>query len=213
MSRRQYKQNGLVVPYITAWSAEDHISSPVTRRLGVGGEGLGYEDEAPYDRDWRGVLWVRQPIGRGKGRARFDTVHALRQRHAMGYLLCQVCGECTVDGGREEQLFLLRDVGRPVAEGPVCEACAPMAILDCPRLRTGHCAAWARTSRPWGVSGVLYDPVTLRPLPGDGLVDVAYDTSETRWIVASRQVVTLHELTPVNVHDLLASPSAMPGTH
>ncbi|MFD7445935.1 hypothetical protein [Streptomyces sp. NPDC059909] len=210
MSRpRQYKQNGLVVPYITAWTSEETAAPNVERRIGKGGAGLGFRDETEYDRDPEGALWVRQAIAPGKGRARFDTVHALRQRRAMQHLLCQVCGVSVLEEGTGRHLFVLKEVGRPVAEGetttapPVCESCAPIAARSCPLLRAGHVAVWVEQPLAWGVSGVLYDSRTLRRIPGDTLVDVAYGTPEIRWIVASRMRVALHDCTAADIRHLL----------
>jgi hypothetical protein len=78
-----------VVPYITRWSAEHGPSEPVTIRDGR----LAYEHERPWDRDRFGVLWMRAPLRRGKGRPEFGTLHPRRQRAAMTRLCCQVCGQ------------------------------------------------------------------------------------------------------------------------
>ncbi|MEU5432309.1 hypothetical protein AB0G73_02900 [Streptomyces sp. NPDC020719] len=88
----RYRQGGLTVPFITAWDSE-RITVP---RLGVRVSGAGpsiyFADEGPMDRDQHGILWVRQGLGRGRGKAPFPTVHAYRQRRAMYDLLCQVYG-------------------------------------------------------------------------------------------------------------------------
>ncbi|MBT2394364.1 hypothetical protein J7E87_34440 [Streptomyces sp. ISL-1] len=210
MSRQSYTQRGLTVPYIAAWSREVMLSPPVVRRMGVGGEGVGYLDELPQDRD-EGVLWVRQAIARGKGGANFAAVHALRQRQAMRHLLCQVCGTSLLSGGQDRQLYVLRDVGHPVTEGekttapPVCESCALVAARDCPRLRAGYIAAWVEEPIPWGVSGVLYHPDALRPItvPGtEPTIQLAFDDPRARWIIATRRVDSLHNVTPVALDDL-----------
>lgn len=214
MSRRQqYTQNGLVVPDITLWTAEESTRPPtMVRRIGSNGAFLGYRDELSYDRNTEGTLWARQAIAQGRGKAKFDSVNALRQRRAMSHLLCQVCGIHVLDAEHEHQLFLLHTAsGQPVREGelttapPVCESCAPVAKELCPRLRAGHAAAWVERSWLWGVAGIRYDPKTLKPLPSKGLMEVAYGSPEIQWVVAYRQVVSLHGCTPVNVDDLVSS--------
>lgn len=204
---QQYVQGGLPVPYIAAWSGEKTLSPLVERREVDGGPCLAYRDETPYDRDMWGALWVRQAIGRGKGRPNFAEVHALRQRQAMIRLLCQVCGTDILAQSPERQLFVLKDTGRPVTEGetttapPLCLPCARVSVRDCPHLRTGHVAAWVDRPQVWGVAGVLYDPKTLRPI---SLAEVAYDDPVIRWTLASRHVNSLHGVTPVQLSDLTA---------
>lgn len=195
-----------VVPYITAWSREPVVSPPVVLRRGRGGQGLGYADETPHDRDTFGALWVRQalPLKARRGEPRYETVHALRQRRAMMDFLCQVCGRSTLPQDEDRHLFLLRDVGRPVAEGelttgpPVCLPCARIAVTQCPPLRRGHVAVRARLVHPWGVAGVPHDPRTLAPLPGPAMEQAPYGTLAARWVLAARQVVALHGCTPID---------------
>lgn len=201
-----------VVPYIASWSHEKLRRPPVVRRAGPDGESIGYPGEPAYDRDERGVLWVRQTLARGKGRPKYHTVHALRQRRAMRYLLCQVCGEAmpgNSDDGDGRPLFVLRDVGRPIAEGerttspPVCVPCARISVRECPRLREGHVAALVGRTHIWGVAGIVYHPATLEPLGGP-LQVVAYDDPAIWWVVACRLVLTLHDCTLVDLDRLTA---------
>ncbi|WNI20079.1 hypothetical protein [Actinacidiphila sp. ITFR-21] len=193
------------MPYVTAWSTERHRIPAVVRH--PSGKGIGFSDEMPYDRDADGVLWVRQTIGAGTGRALFPTVHSLRQRRAVSRLLCQVCGADTLEQDPERQLFVLKDVGRPVGEGelttaaPVCPPCALIAVKHCPHLLK-HAAAWVERPMSWGVAGILYDQRTLLPLPGDDLIKVSYDDPAVRWVLATRLVLSLRGCSPVNVSDI-----------
>ena len=208
MSRHQYEQGGLRVPYIAAWSTEQYRTPAVVLRGGQGGAGIGFADETPYDRDADGVLWVRQVIAPGTGRPLFPNAHALRQRRAVKRMLCQVCGVDTLEQNPERQLFVLKDIGQPVREGertsaaPVCPPCALIAVKECPHLRE-HVAAWVRRPVSWGVAGVLYDPRTLRPIPDEDLVQVSYDDDAAiRWVLASRQLLSLQDCTAVDLRDL-----------
>ncbi|MFI6112810.1 hypothetical protein [Kitasatospora sp. NPDC051164] len=207
MSRTPFVQGGLPVPYVTAWSTETHPAATVV--LHRTGQGIGYADETPYDRDSDGVLWIRQAIAQGAGKALFPTVHALRQRRAISRMLCQVCGADTLQQDPERQLFVLKDVGRPVDEGelttaaPVCPPCALIAVTHCPHLRE-HVAAWVERPASWGVAGVLYDPRTLLPVPGEDIVQVGYDDPALRWVLATRHVLSLHGCIAVDVNDLAA---------
>ncbi|MGK5497252.1 hypothetical protein [Streptomyces sp. URMC 125] len=202
-----------MVPFITGWSREPMVNPAPVRITGAGGSGLGYrgEDDTAYGRDWRGVLWARQALARGRGVPELHTVHVQRQRRAMSDLLCQVCGKTTVTGRPgERHLFLLKDVGRPIGEGerttapPVCVPCALIAVRECPHLVKGHVAAWVRDVVPWGVAGIVYSPRTVQPNPESGLVPAAYGDPYLRWVLAYRAVVALYGCTPVNLADLAA---------
>ncbi|MFF9458086.1 hypothetical protein [Streptomyces flaveolus] len=193
------------MPYVASWSAEtQQVPTVVLHRTG---QGIGYADEGPYDRDADGVLWIRQAIAPGAGRALFPTIHALRQRRAVSRMLCQVCGADTLERNPERQLFILKDVGRPVGEGelttaaPVCPPCAHIAVEHCPHLRK-HVAAWVERPLAWGVAGIPYDAHTLLPAPGDDLPMVAYDDPSIRWIVATYQVLSLEGCTAIDLRDL-----------
>ncbi|MEU3171819.1 hypothetical protein ACIF9R_12790 [Streptomyces sp. NPDC086080] len=205
MSGNRYVQGGLPVPYVTAWSSEKHRVPAVVRHSS--GKGIGYADETSYDRDADGVLWVRQAIARGSGKALFPTIHALRQRRAISRMLCQVCGADTLEQDPKRQLFVLKDVGRPVEEGerttaaPACPPCALIAVKYCPHLHN-HVAAWVERPLPWGVAGIPYDQRTLQPVPGDDLVMVAYDDPAIRWLVATQLVLSLEGCSAVDLSKL-----------
>ncbi|WP_101256335.1 hypothetical protein [Streptomyces barkulensis] len=204
------KQLPPVVPYITAWSRERFTTPPVVRRrIGTGPEHLAFADETPYDRDSWGVLWERQAITpkHRRGEPRLEEIHALRQRRAMLDLLCQICGQPTLDA-EDRSLFLVRKTSRPISDGeitaspPVCIPCAHLSVRHCPALRQGHTAAWVEYAPAWGVAGTIYDPATLQRTPGKRLVPVPYDSPQIRWTLAARLVVSLQECTPVNLDDL-----------
>jgi hypothetical protein len=204
-------QNGLMVPYITQWSAEKTMSPLIVRRRT--GTGIGFADETLHDRDDDGVLWVRQSFAPGCGEADYLRVHSLRQRRATRRLLCQGCSADTLALNPERQLFMLKDVGRPIAEGerttaaPVCRACAQVSDRHCPHLRR-HVAAWVERPFLWGVAGILHDPRTLRPLPGKDLVQVAYEAPELPWVLAVRQVLSLRGCTATTLNDLATDTGA-----
>ncbi|MFI5825269.1 hypothetical protein ACIA8I_40385 [Streptomyces rishiriensis] len=207
MNRTQHEQGGLPVPYVAAWSGENHRTPAVVRH--PSGRGIGFAGEMPYDRDADGVLWVRQSIAPGSGRALFPKVHVLRQRRAVSRMLCQVCGADTLEQDPERQLFVLKHVGQPVAEGelttaaPVCPPCALIAVKHCPHLRE-HVAAWVERPLAWGVAGILYDPRTLLMVPGKDVVNVSYEDPALPWLLASRQVLSLQSCIAVDLNDLSA---------
>ncbi|MGY1454171.1 hypothetical protein [Streptomyces sp. SS8] len=121
---------------------------------------------------------------------------------------CQVCGRPAVDGdGEERHLFLMREAGRPIGEGettrpPVCVPCARVPVEACPHLRRGYVAAWVGYVPAWG-AGVLHHPVALEPAVEEpGLIP--YGSPDARRTVATRQVVSPHEVEPVGPAELPA---------
>ncbi|MFD3514881.1 hypothetical protein [Streptomyces sp. NPDC058657] len=216
-SRRQFYWHNLRVPFIAPWSTEKVYPGRVVKRSWRHGLRIGYADESSVDRR-HGTLWVRHSAVRGAGTPDMAAVHPLRQRQAMSHLLCQVCGESTFDVDFERWgerfLFLVRaGQGRQLGEGeltatpPVHAACALESVRDCPHLRTGHLAALVKRVQPWGVSGFVHDPKSLRPLYSkakDGLTSVAYENPSIHWTLATRDISTLHGCTPVGLHDLAA---------
>ncbi|MGW1039526.1 hypothetical protein [Streptomyces sp. bgisy153] len=214
---RQLKWEGTPVPYITPWSYEKVRWDPLVRGCGLGGEGLRYADEDPAVDRHMGVLRLRVSLARGKGEPIFERVHALRQVQAMIRMLCQVCGEPTYNPADERHLFLVRSgPGNPLREGettaspPVHASCAKEAVQHCPPLRRGYTAALVKYASPWGVAGIAYDPMTLKPLPMKKkdlkLVKVPYtDDQRLRWVLAAREVVELRGVTPVDLDELLTT--------
>ncbi|MFJ2444106.1 MULTISPECIES: hypothetical protein [unclassified Streptomyces] len=127
---------------------------------------LGYVDEAPPDRDLRGVLWARYSMsvdinGMPTGTPRWRLVHPLRQRTTMALLRCQVC---TVQLKRSDGILFAEtaddlDCAGPIktAQPPVCLAHARMAAQRCPRLRSKGRVALLATRFPlYGVIGTAY---------------------------------------------------------
>ncbi|MFJ4623654.1 hypothetical protein [Streptomyces sp. NPDC088812] len=203
------------VPFIAPWTGEKQTPVPLVRRPSLLGGGIGYEGEHPRLDRRNGILWVRMPAVRGAGYPRLAKVHALRQRQAMAHMLCQVCGRSTF--GREDgtHLFLIAErSGVPIAEGektavpPIHEPCAAESLQNCPHLRDGAVAAWVKNPLPWGVAGIEYAPLTLAPIPpareGQELTFVPYESPRVHWTIAARDVVSLHDCTPVDVRHLMA---------
>ncbi|QNP70494.1 hypothetical protein IAG44_14290 [Streptomyces roseirectus] len=199
--------NALPVPWIAPWSGERGRSAHVTRQSDERGrERLGFTDEEHSDRR-DGMLWVRMAATPGRGRPDFAGLHPLRQRQAMTHLLCQVCGGPTV-GSREDErhLFLARSTGtRLFSEGettavpPVHESCALQSLRHCPHLRKGWTAALVGWAPAWGAAGTLYHPDSLEPVSRD-LCQVPYDKDRLlRWLVAAREVVSLHEIERIDL--------------
>jgi hypothetical protein len=197
----------LVVPYVTAWSAEEE---PPVDVVEVPGHGIGYADESVSDRDSRGVLWVRMPFQQGQGRPVFGLVHPLRQRRAMRRLLCQVCAG-PADRTEDGMLWLVQDFredwpGWPermaVTEPPVCLPCAALSLRVCPALRRGAAAFRARLFPIIGVRGPLYAGGRVPRLLGDELV--AFGDRAIRWVRAANLLRELRDCTLVDVDELAA---------
>lgn len=94
--------------------------------------------------------------------------------------------------------------GETVVVPPVHETCALQAVEQCPHLRRGWTAALVGWAPAWGVAGALIHPDTLDLIsdPAD-LVEVPYqDEPRLRWIYASREVVSLHEVEPITLDRL-----------
>ncbi|MFE2940357.1 hypothetical protein ACFXKG_15040 [Streptomyces sp. NPDC059255] len=200
---------GHPVPYITQWSAEQVPRLRVVAR----GQGIGYADERPYDRDTGGVLWTRVPCLPGKGRPEFGMVHALRQLRAMRELLCQVCGQPS-DRDANGVLWLLgedpgdpalRTTGLTTAHPPLCMPCALKSVRVCPHLRERYVALRARTFEPVGVRGALYRPGHPAPTVAD-VTGVAFGDPRIHWMRAGQLLMRLNEFTitrlePATLHE------------
>ncbi|MBP5930515.1 hypothetical protein F3K39_20945 [Streptomyces sp. LBUM 1479] len=193
-----------VVPFIARHSAEATLKPPlILNPQGL----LAYEDETPQDRDSFGMLWVRTLVlpPEQRGEPQLDSVNPYRQRQAMDDLLCQVCQRPPEDMDAPS-LFLMRNTGGPVKEGelttspPVCVPCAAIAIQLCGALRGGrYVAAWVDSAPHWGVAGLVYNPLTLTPVPGRGLERVEYGTAFAPWTVAARTVTALYGVRPADL--------------
>lgn len=212
---KQHYWNGMHVPYITAWTAEAVPQPEVKRVVRIGGEGIGYEGEDPVTDRRHEALWVRSALAQGRGRPDFRRISSPRQKRAVKYELCQVCGETVLGWRADERILYLLGGDAPITEGettaapPVHPFCAIEATENCPPLRQGHAAALVEYNPLWGVAGVVYDPVTLAPLPNPGkrpgeLQHVHVSTKEIRWTLANFTVVSLHGITPVSPQQLHA---------
>ncbi|MFJ3309594.1 hypothetical protein ACIPSA_42535 [Streptomyces sp. NPDC086549] len=75
-----------------------------------------------------------------------------------------------------------------------------------PHLRGGAVAAFVEHPSPWGVAGILHNPKTLTALPSredEDLDHVPYGHPGLRWIIAARDVISLHGCTPVFLDELM----------
>ncbi|MBL1108504.1 hypothetical protein JK361_28620 [Streptomyces sp. 5-8] len=211
----QYR-DGRPVPHITAWSREQVPPQPLAVIHGHGGRGLGFEDEVSHIDRHYDVPWMRMPATRG-GHPRYENVHALRQRQAMSRLLCQMCGGPTLGTRRDERsLFLVASAGgRPIADGelttspPTHAVCARLALEHCPPLRRrGWAAALVEHTPVWGVSGLLYHPQSLEPVPTadvSGMHRISFtDDRSLRWTLAARLIIALEGVTAVTDLDVLS---------
>ncbi|MBD0675640.1 hypothetical protein [Streptomyces sp. CBMA156] len=191
------------VPYITAWTHETPNSRSLEVRHAPKGPFLRYTDEGPGDRDWRGILLIRQPLARGKGRPDYEAVHARRQMLCMRNMLCQVCGHPVEEAeGAEDGSFLFVLPGdRTITDGyrttspPLCgDECRRRSLTHCPHLRRAHTTVRARYALPWGVAGIVHDPHTLAER-SEALVHVPHDDDLLALTVAYRCVVALAGIT------------------
>lgn len=189
-----------LVPYVTAWSAEQH-DVDVTVVVRPQGDGIAYKDEATADRDRRGVLWQRLLVARGQGKPDFGKVHGLRQRRAMRKLLCQVCAG-PADRNERGVLWLIGDhrddwpnwpENMGEVDPPVCLPCAKQAIRLCPFLRRGYVAVRVRAPRIEGVYGNIYCASPGGPVAKRIDTDtVRFDDPRIRWTVAGQVAMGLH---------------------
>jgi len=212
---KQHYWRGMRVPYITAWSAESVRQPPIVRKVGRGGTGIGFADEHPaIDERRHEALWVRSGLALGRGEPVFKRINSHRQRRAMRYDLCQVCG-APANGRDDERTLYLLGADTPITEGettaapPVHPLCAIEAIKNCPPLRRAHTAALVEYSPLWGVAGIVHDPVTLTPLLThshrlDPLQHVFVGDEMIRWTLASFTVVSLHGVSAVSTDELHA---------
>ncbi|MGC2997287.1 hypothetical protein ACPF8X_02495 [Streptomyces sp. G35A] len=221
---RQRFWKGVRVPYITAWTTEALPQPEIVLHVGYAGVGIGYADEDPItDRRYE-ALWVRSGIAPGRGKPNFRRLNTHRQKRAMRYSLCQVCGESVLDRRADERVLHLLGDATPIAEGettaapPVHPLCAVEAIENCPPLQQGWTAALVEYAPLWGVAGIVHDPVTLKPLPtpegrpGE-LQHVHVEDKTIRWTLANFTVVSLHGITPISRDQLyeMALTDGQPG--
>jgi hypothetical protein len=191
------------VPYVTRWSGEQALPAPLVETA----TGLEYEDESPADRDTHGVLWSRVTFCPGRGEPRYRTLHQWRQRRAMRWLLCQVCGapaSCTERGAlwlaaAQPGLTLERLTGAVTAQPPLCVRCTRISVTWCPWLRPGHLAFRAHSTIS-GVYGGVHGSV--RPNARPQLLDVdhvALADGLIHWTQADQLLRTLDVCTPTDI--------------
>jgi hypothetical protein len=201
----------IVVPYVTAWSAEQELPYEVMEHHGFG---IAYADEILTDRDEHGVLWRRTLFRPRHGRPEFGQVHPLRQRRAMRRLLCQVCGDLA-DRTKDGVLWLLPDHrddwaswpnGMANVEPPVCLPCVRTSVRLCPALRKGAIAVRVRDASIVGVRGALYKSGGASPVAVAEAI-VTFDDPVIRWVRAANLVRKLHGCTIVPLKELADQPT------
>jgi hypothetical protein len=160
------------------------------------------------------VLWTRIASRVGVGNPLFKSLHPVRQRRAMGRLLCQVCAQ-PADHTEHGTLWLAPgdDVGsRPgwpdemtTIHPPLCLACARISMRMCPALRSGSVAIRAH-SRVRGVNGVVFTPTGR--YPGLSVTDraevIPYGDPEIAWVQATLLARSLYDATIVDLDGLVS---------
>lgn len=197
------------VPYISSWSSERLRVPPLTVRGDRRSGSIGYVNERNGDRDASGGLWARCESRPGWGTPEFGRMHPVRQRRAIGGLLCSLCGRTTA---REQtargHLYVLnrqdyevdRAFGTVVtAEPPVHVECARLAVGGpCPNLRD-FVALRANRRRIHGVHGRIMVPDRTGTLRCAGLDTVPRDDWRIRWVVGLYLNVHLQDYVEVDL--------------
>lgn len=195
-----------LVPYITRWSEEREASMPVVARRN--GRGIAYADERSYDRDANGVLWTRTPSQPGRGRPEYGSVHSLRQRLAMGGLLCQICGKPAARN-RDGVLWLLdAEAEDPelwqgeehTTHPPVCLPCAAQSTAACPHLRRRYVALRVRAFALSGVHGALYQRGETVPVRVD-VTGLRFGDPRMPWMRGGQLVMHLSDFTKTDLQN------------
>lgn len=128
------------VPWVTRWSEE---VSDVAYGISVDEDGqfLRYPVETPFDRDQRGILWLREnPLSNGEGTPDFKTFSSYRQRTCMEDGVCQVCGS-TIEPPyywlmTAPQWLLFKRFKNVTENPPLCERCVAETEHWCPHVKT-----------------------------------------------------------------------------
>jgi hypothetical protein len=203
------------VPYVTRWSGEQDGPMPMVVRRDR--RGIAYANERRYDRDENGVLWMRTLSEPGKGRPQFGKIHSLRQRLAMGRLLCQVCGG-PADWNADGVLWLIDaapddpSLGRGpehTAHPPVCLPCARTSLRLCPHLRRASVAIRVRDVAPAGVSGAVYVPAHPKPVAVDAM-DFRDGDPRLAWMLGSQLIMELRDFTVIDLEAEIISAEREP---
>ncbi|MFM9464863.1 hypothetical protein ACKI1K_18660 [Streptomyces scabiei] len=199
-----------VVPFIAAWSGEQ----PHRRTVIYSGQGgIAYADEGPEDRDQHGVLWNGRALAQGTGRPAYGDVHPERQRIAMQYLLCQVCGR-SADRDDRGVLWVVEDNrgdwdGWPerlmTTHPPLCLPCAGKAVEMCPHLVDSSIAVRVRDSEACAVYGRIWSSSAFgRPVRTAVKDVVTFGSPAARWVLAGQLVRSLDGCTLVDLQRELA---------
>jgi hypothetical protein len=157
-----------LIPYVTLRQGEEGAPDNLTIRIGPGRRPrLHYRDQAPEDRDVRGVLWGRCSQNRRDkrnmptGTPLWRLMHPARQRETMQSLLCQVC----VQPARTPSgwIFLAGpddyepdDTTVITAQPPVCVRHVRAAARLCPYLDGRPMVFLVQSAPLYGVHGTLY---------------------------------------------------------
>ena len=176
-----------VVPFIAAWSGEQQL----TRKVVYSGQGgIAFADEAPEDRDQFGVLWNGRAVSQGSGSPRYGEVHPARQRVAMQYLMCQVCGRPADRDRNGGVLWVVEDhrgdwdrwpENLMTTHPPLCLPCARKAVEQCPHLVDSSVALRVRNSEVCAVYGRIWSSSAFgHPVRTANKDVVAYGTAAAR---------------------------------
>jgi hypothetical protein len=208
---------GGIVPYVALWSGERPSGQIVCRFDKSVPVGIAFADEAPEDRDSRGLLWNRTNQAAGSGRPDFAKIHPLRQRKAMRKLLCQVCAG-PADTTEAGTLWLLTDYrddwpGWPNGMGntypPLCLPCARLSVRQCPVLRKGHVVVRAHADIG-AVEGQLYVPGAGRLPVRIGEATLLLDDPRLPWLLVSDLVRRLRDCELIDLDDQAVSEERRP---
>lgn len=198
---------GHPVPWVTRWTNQISRKQIQVRRSPEGNVYVVYDDGIEL-REYSGVLWMREGLGRG-GTPEFAEVSALRQRASMLKRLCQVCGQ-RIPPGMIRWLMSAKQMKIKEGEAltfspPTCEGCIPLALKLCPHLKIGDNAAIYRVLdyNVWGVYGsaITWGEDEDRAKEWKGLY-VQYGRNYTSFnldaVVARQQVVRFNKFVQEN---------------
>ncbi|MFD5661513.1 hypothetical protein [Streptomyces hirsutus] len=205
-----------LVPYVVQREGEEAApNNLLLTTLGPGKYRLRYADEAPADRDLRGVLWARCSSGpvdddmMPTGKPRWRMMHPLRQRTTMQAMRYQVCAEPartplgyvflsgpdTMDTSQTQVL---------TAQPPVCARHVRASAELCPHLDGRPMVFLAQSAPLYGVNGVGYGysdqgvQVVNRP---DGPIPYNHPLIST--VLASQLVRRLSSFRLVDLDELM----------
>lgn len=190
---------GRPVPYIAAWTYE-RVPLP---RLTVVSGALAMRGE----RRAAGVLWKPWKNRPGVGEPEYADVHGPRQRECMMRRLCQVCARPVTANDLGFPWLIEYDpegpAGWPEAEvtthPPTCEACQPVASVQCTPNRGRFVSLRVGRILTDGVYGRLYRP-NVRPAPVGPKTVLFTGDARLRLMLAGQTAATLTDVTVVDMH-------------